>query len=244
LPSVPAESRTLLSVEELVCRYEQALALDRVSLEVRASEIVSVIGPNGAGKSTLLRAISGLLRPTSGRVRFDGQEITGRPAEAIVRLGISHVPEGRRLFLGLSVADNLEMGAVAARRRQWREDAQRVFEMFPVLGERPHQMAWSLSGGQQQMLAVGRALMARPRLLLLDEPSLGLAPLLVQEVLRRVVEINREGTAILLAEQNARLALQISHRAIVLANGAVVLEEAASVLAADARVRALYLGGS
>jgi len=240
---VPAERTALLSVEALVCRYEAALALDRVSLQVRAGEIVSVIGANGAGKSTLLRAVSGLIAPASGRVHLDGQDITGRPAEAIVRLGVSHVPEGRRLFLGLSVADNLEMGAVAARRRQWREDAERVFEMFPLLGERRRQMAWSLSGGQQQMLAVGRALMARPRLLLLDEPSLGLAPLMVQEVLRRVVEINRDGTAILLAEQNARLALRISHRAVVLASGAVVLEEAASVLAADGRVRALYLGG-
>ena len=240
---MPAERTALLSVEALVCRYEAALALDRVSLQVRAGEIVSVIGPNGAGKSTLLRAVSGLIAPASGRVHLDGQDITGRPAEAIVRLGVSHVPEGRRLFLGLSVADNLEMGAVAARRRQWREDAERVFEMFPLLGERRRQMAWSLSGGQQQMLAVGRALMARPRLLLLDEPSLGLAPLMVQEVLRRVVEINRDGTAILLAEQNARLALRISHRAVVLASGAVVLEEAASVLAADGRVRALYLGG-
>jgi len=233
----------VLEVEELVCRYEQALAVDRVSLAVRAGEIVAVIGPNGAGKSTLLRAISGLIAPASGRIRFGDEEITGRPAEAIVRLGLSHVPEGRRLFLGLSVADNLEMGAVAARRREWRDDVERVFAMFPALGRRRRQMAWSLSGGEQQMLAVGRALMARPRLLLLDEPSLGLAPLMVQEVFRRVLEINREGTAILLAEQNARLALQISHRAIVLANGGVVLEEASAVLAADGRVRALYLGG-
>src|SRR5207344_1434642 len=148
---------------------------------------------------TLLRAISGLIAPASGRVRFGDQDITGRPAEAIVRLGLSHVPEGRRLFLGLSVADNLEMGAVAARRREWRDDVERVFAMFPALGRRRRQMAWSLSGGEQQML---------------DEPSLGLAPLMVQEVFRRVLEINREGTAILLAEQNARLALQISHRAI------------------------------
>src|SRR5262245_1257706 len=240
---MPAESVRLLAVEGLVCRYEQALAVDGASLAVGKGEIVAVIGANGAGKSTLLRAVSGLLRPAAGRLLFDGADLAGRPAEAIVRLGISHVPEGRRLFMGLSVADNLEMGAVAARRRDWREDAERVYTMFPVLGERRRQMAWSLSGGQQQMLAVGRALMAHPRLLLLDEPSLGLAPLMVQEVLRRVVEINRAGTAILLAEQNARLALQISHRAVVLANGQVVLDEAAATLAADGRVRALYLGG-
>ncbi|MGQ0656172.1 MAG: ABC transporter ATP-binding protein [Betaproteobacteria bacterium] len=233
----------MLRVDNPQCRYDQLPTLRDVSFTVDEGEILALIGPNGAGKTTLLRAISGLHPPSAGRIVFGDRDITRLPAEAIVRLGISHVPEGRRLFPGLTVLDNLEMGAVAARRRAWRDDAEAVFALFPLLAERRHQMAWSLSGGQQQMLALGRALMARPRLLLLDEPSLGLAPLMVQDVYRRVIEINRQGTTIVLAEQNARIALRIARRALVLVNGAIVLQGAAAELAEDERVKALYLGG-
>lgn len=233
----------LLHVDNPQCRYDQLLTLREVSFTVNEGEILALIGPNGAGKTTLLRAISGLHPPSGGRIIFRDRDITRLPAEAIVRLGISHVPEGRRLFPGLTVLDNLEMGAVASRRSAWRDDAEAVFALFPMLAERRHQMAWSLSGGQQQMLALGRALMAKPRLLLLDEPSLGLAPLLVQDVFQRVIEINRQGTTIVLAEQNARIALKIAHRGLVLVNGSIVLQGAATVLSDDERVKALYLGG-
>lgn len=233
----------LLHVDNPQCRYDQLLTLREVSFTVNEGEILALIGPNGAGKTTLLRAISGLHPPSGGRIVFRDRDITRLPAEAIVRLGISHVPEGRRLFPGLSVLDNLEMGAVASRRRAWRDDAEAVFALFPMLAERRHQMAWSLSGGQQQMLALGRALMAKPRLLLLDEPSLGLAPLMVQDVFKHVIDINRQGTTIVLAEQNARIALKIAHRGLVLVNGSIVLQGDATVLSEDERVKALYLGG-
>lgn len=214
-----------------------------VSFSVKEREIVTLLGANGAGKSTVLRAVSGVVRPSAGRVIFRDREITGLPIESIVRLGISLVPEGRRLFAGLTVLENLEMGAVASNTKSWRRDADEVFALFPMLGERRDQLGWSLSGGQQQMLAIGRALMAKPSLLLLDEPSLGLAPLLVREVFRRIGEINRQGTTVLLAEQNAQIALQVAHRGFVLRNGSIALENDAAALLEDRRVKALYLGG-
>jgi len=233
----------LLRVEELGVRYGESVAVRSVNLHIAPGEIVALIGANGAGKSTLLRAIAGLVRPTRGKITFLGGEISGLRVDRIVRLGISMVPEGRRLFPGLSVVDNLEMGAVASGRRHWRDDVEEVFGLFPALRERKDHLAWSLSGGQQQMVAIGRALMARPRLLLLDEPSLGLAPLLVKEVFRRITQINSQGTTVIAAEQNARVALQAANRALVLVNGSVALEGKASDLREDRRVATLYLGG-
>jgi branched-chain amino acid transport system ATP-binding protein len=233
----------LLDVDNVWVRYGESVALQNVRFHVAQGEILAVIGANGAGKSTLLRTIAGLVRPAKGRVSFLGEEVSGLRVESVVRRGISLVPEGRRLFPGLSVIDNLEMGAVASRRRHWRDDVEEVFGLFPALRQRKHQLAWSLSGGQQQMVAIGRALMARPRLLLLDEPSLGLAPMLVKEVFRRITQINDQGTTVITAEQNARVALQAASRALVMVNGSVALEGKASDLLDDRRVVTLYLGG-
>jgi len=234
----------MLRVEDVVVAYGAVEALHAVTLEVAEGEIVTLIGANGAGKTTTLRTISGLLTPRSGRVTLDGATISGVPAHRIVGLGISHVPEGRRIFTALSVHENLEMGAYAVRgRARVAERLERVLALFPRLRERIAQPGGTLSGGEQQMLAIGRALMAGPRVLLLDEPSLGLAPLLVQEIFREIVRINREdGTTILLVEQNAHLALSVARRGYVLETGRIVLEDAAKALLEDPKVRAAYLG--
>ena len=237
-----------LEVENLEVAYGPVQALHGVSLRVDSGEIVAVIGANGAGKTTLLRAISGLLRPKAGRIWFDGREITGWPPERIVALGLVQVPERRQLFDSMSVEDNLRLGAYLRLRRGERkaveEDLHRVFEVFPRLKERRRQMAGTLSGGEQQMLAIGRGWMARPRVLLLDEPSLGLAPLLVQELFRILRALREQGLTLLLVEQNARQALRIADRAYVMETGRIVREGAAAELLADPILQAAYLGGA
>ncbi|NOY44585.1 MAG: ABC transporter ATP-binding protein [Deltaproteobacteria bacterium] len=233
----------MLKVEEIHTYYDHIHALKGVSLEIREGEIVCLIGSNGAGKSTTLMTISGVLHPARGRVLFDGQDIAHRPADRIVGLGICQVPEGRRILPRLSVADNLEMGAFLRRDREGiRQDLEKVYELFPVLAERRRQQGGTLSGGEQQMLAIGRALMGRPRLLLLDEPSLGLAPIVVEKIFGIIQQINRDGTTILLVEQNANLALGVSDRAYVLETGRVTLSGPSRELAHDERVRKAYLG--
>ena len=233
----------LLRIESLSVAYGAIQALRGVDFEVRAGEIATLIGSNGAGKSTLLRAVSGLLRPQSGRIWFDGADITAERADRRVARGISQVPEGRRIFANLTVRENLQMGAYL--RRTGIEAAyERALTLFPRLRERLGQSAGTLSGGEQQMLAIGRALMAQPRLLLLDEPSLGLAPLLVQQIFAIIREINAQGTTVVLVEQNARQALRVAQRAYVLETGAVTLSGAAPELARDERVRRAYLGGA
>ncbi len=233
----------MLKVEEIHTYYDHIHALKGVSLEIREGEIVCLIGSNGAGKSTTLMTISGVLHPARGRVVFEGEDITHRPADRIVGLGICQVPEGRRILPRLSVADNLEMGAFLRRDREGiRQDLEKVYELFPVLAERRRQLGGTLSGGEQQMLAIGRALMGRPRLLLLDEPSLGLAPIVVEKIFGIIQQISRDGTTILLVEQNANLALGVSDRAYVLETGRVTLSGPARDLAHDERVRKAYLG--
>jgi branched-chain amino acid transport system ATP-binding protein len=231
----------LLRVEGLEVAYGAIRALRGIDLEVHGGEIVTLIGSNGAGKSTLLRAISGLVRPSAGRILLEGVDVTSHKPEAIVGLGCSHVPEGRRIFANLSVLENLQMGAYP-RRGAEREGLDRVLALFPRLRERLHQAGGTLSGGEQQMLAIGRALMAEPVLLLLDEPSLGLAPLLVQQIFAIVREINAQGTTVVLVEQNARQALRVAHRAYVLETGTLALSGPAAELARDPRVRSAYLG--
>ncbi len=222
-------------------RYGAIRALRGVRFHVRAAEIVTLIGSNGAGKSTLLRAISGLVRPSAGSIHFQGVDVTGHPPELLVALGISHVPEGRRIFANLSVRENLQMGSYL-RPETEQEGMERVFGLFPRLSERLSQRGGTLSGGEQQMLAIGRALMAEPKLLLLDEPSLGLAPLLVQQIFGIIRAINEQGTTVVLVEQNARQALRIAQRAYVLETGALAIEGSAAQLARDPRVREAYLG--
>jgi branched-chain amino acid transport system ATP-binding protein len=231
----------LLRVEGLHVRYGAIRALQGIRFEVWPAEIVTLIGANGAGKSTLLRAISGLVRPADGTIHFDGRNVTGLRPERLVACGISHVPEGRRIFANLSVRENLQMGAYL-RRANESAGLERVFGLFPRLRERLAQPGGTLSGGEQQMLAIGRALMAQPRLLLLDEPSLGLAPLLVKQIFGIVREINAQGTTVVLVEQNARQALRVARRAYVLETGQLALEGSAETLARDPRVRAAYLG--
>jgi len=232
----------LLRVESLSVAYGAILALRGVDFEVCTGEIATLIGSNGAGKSTLLRAVSGLLRPRSGRIWFEGEDITGERADRRVARGISQVPEGRRIFANLTVRENLQMGAYL-RRASGAGAYERALALFPRLRERLGQTAGTLSGGEQQMLAIGRALMAQPRLLLLDEPSLGLAPLLVQQIFAIIGEINAQGTTVVLVEQNARQALRVAQRAYVLESGAVTLAGDATALARDERVRRAYLGG-
>ncbi len=234
-------SETLLSVESLDVRDGAIHALRGVSFEVNVGEIVSLIGSNGAGKSTLLRAISGLLRASAGRIVLRGVDISRRAPEAIVALGCSHVPEGRRIFANLTVLENLQMGAWP-RRSAEAEGLERVFALFPRLRERLTQPGGTLSGGEQQMLAIGRALMAAPAVLLLDEPSLGLAPILVRQIFEIVREINAQGTTVVLVEQNAHQALRLAGRAYVLETGALALSGSAAELARDPRVRRAYLG--
>jgi branched-chain amino acid transport system ATP-binding protein len=232
----------LLELEDVHVHYGAIAALRGISASVEEGEIVSLLGANGAGKTTTLKTISGVRPLTSGRIRFQGEDLAGVPAHRRVQMGISQAPEGRGIFPGMSVVENLEMGAYA-RRGDVSQDFERVFELFPRLEERRKQAGGTLSGGEQQMLAIGRALMAKPKLLLLDEPSLGLAPMLVAQIFKIISEINEQGTTILLVEQNAAQALQRADRAYILETGTVVKSAAADVLLTDESVRAAYLGG-
>lgn len=234
----------MLKIDTIHVYYGAIHALKGVSLEVHKGEIVTLIGANGAGKSTTLRTVSGLLAPKSGGIFFLGENIAGMPAHEIVKHGISQVPEGRRIFAEMSVQENLEMGAFTRKDKAGVEkDFEIVYNRFPRLKERRKQQAGTLSGGEQQMLAMGRALMSRPKLLLLDEPSMGLAPLLIKEIFSIIEDINREGTTVLLVEQNANMALSIAHRAYVMETGRITLQGAAKELAASEDVRKAYLGG-
>jgi branched-chain amino acid transport system ATP-binding protein len=233
----------LLRVEDVHTYYGSIEALKGVSIDVHEGEIVTLIGANGAGKSTTLRSINGLNHPRQGSIHFDGRNITRAPAHDIVRLGISQSPEGRKLFPRMSVLENLEMGAFQRKDRSgMREDLERVYSLFPRVGERKHQRAGTLSGGEQQMVAIGRALMAHPKLLLLDEPSMGLAPIFVERVFETIKQINEQGTTILLVEQNAMMALDIANRGYVLETGKVALADDAKKLRENEEVRKAYLG--
>jgi branched-chain amino acid transport system ATP-binding protein len=235
----------ILEVTDIHTFYGSIEALKGITIEVREGEIVTMIGANGAGKSTTLRSINGLNHPREGRIIFQGRDITNTPAHEIVKRGISQSPEGRRLFSRMAVLENLEMGAFQRTdRRAIREDLDRVFSLFPRLAERKNQKAGTLSGGEQQMVAIGRALMARPKLLLLDEPSMGLAPIFVERVFETIVEINKQGTPILLVEQNALMALDVAKRGYVLETGRVALADEAKKLAQNEEVRKTYLGES
>jgi branched-chain amino acid transport system ATP-binding protein len=232
----------LLEVKELHTFYGNIEALKGVSLEVEEGEVVTLIGSNGAGKSTTLRSISGLTPPRAGTIKFDGKEIGETAPQEIVRLGISQAPEGRRVFPRMSVRENLELGAFLRRDESIRGDLDRVFELFPRLKERERQKAGTMSGGEQQMLAIGRALMSKPRLLLLDEPAMGLAPVLVERIYETVAEINRQGTTILLVEQNASFALDVAKRGYVLETGTVALSDTSDALRENPEVQRAYLG--
>ena len=235
----------MLEVSAIEVRYGSITALHDISFHVDEGEIVTLIGANGAGKTTSLHAVSGLLPLAAGSIRFMGQVINGRAPEDIVRAGIAHSPEGRRVFAGMSVQENLEVGATPWRRGRASisADIERVYALFPRLAERRTQLAWSMSGGEQQMLAVGRALMGRPKLLLLDEPSLGLAPIIVEQLFEKIVSINQLGVTILLVEQNAAMALSVATRGYLLENGRVVLADTTARLADHPLVKAAYLGG-
>ena len=234
----------MLRVENLAVNYGMINAVRGVNFEVNQGEIVSLIGANGAGKSTILRTISGLIKPASGTLTYEGQNITKTNAQKIVQLGISHVPEGRHVFKGLSVRENLEMGAFLRKdRANTEEDIQAVCDRFPVLGERQKQDASTLSGGEQQMLAMGRALMSKPKLLLLDEPSMGLAPIFIQEIFNIIQQIQAQGTTVLLIEQNAKMALSIASRGYVLETGKIVLSGTGQELLESDAVQKAYLGG-
>lgn len=233
----------MLKVENLQVYYGGIHALKGISLEVNQGEIVTLIGANGAGKSTTLRTISGLLHAKEGKVVFKGEEINNIPAHHIVARGLCHVPEGRKIFSELSVRDNLEMGAYLRKDKDGiKEDMERVFNLFPRLHERQKQMGGTLSGGEQQMLAIGRAILSKPELLLMDEPSMGLAPLLVQEIFEIIKRINKAGTTILLIEQNANMALSIADRAYVMETGNIVLQGSAKDISDNEAVRKAYLG--
>jgi branched-chain amino acid transport system ATP-binding protein len=236
----------ILSVRGLIAGYGRIQVLKQVDLDIRAGEIVAVIGANGAGKSTLLRAISGLIRPTGGEIRLMGRDVTGLPAEELVALGLVHIPERRQLFTTMTVEENLGLGAYARRRtasrREIEADRDRIYAMFPILAQRRRQQAGTLSGGEQQMLAVGRALMARPKLLLLDEPSLGLAPLAAQQIFEAVAELRKLETAVLLVEQNAHQALRLADRGYVMEAGRFPLSGTAEELRNNPTVQQIYLG--
>jgi len=232
----------ILEVRDLVARYGQITALKGISLQVGEGEIVALIGANGAGKSTTLRVISGLLRPAAGDVLIQGRTIRKASSRAIVRMGVVHCPEGRRIFTRLTVLENLRLGHYTRGTTDLDQAKARVYELFPILKERQSQLGGTLSGGEQQMLAIGRALMLTPKLLLLDEPSLGLAPMLVQQIFDTISEINHEGTSVLLVEQNANMALRMAHRAYVLETGRISLTGTGRDLLADAAVRKAYLG--
>ena len=237
----------MLRLEQVVAGYGPTVCLKGVSLEVRAGEIVALLGANGAGKTTTLMAISGLVRLRQGAIRLDGIRLDRMKPEAIAAQGVGHIPEGRRVFSRLTVLENMQLGSYArrrARRDQGGDDeVAKAWELFPILRDRQHQLAGTLSGGEQQMLAIARGLMAKPRLLLLDEPSLGLAPKLVTQLFESIVRINAQGMTIILVEQNARMALRVASRAYILETGAIAMSGPASTLAADPRVTAAYLGG-
>jgi branched-chain amino acid transport system ATP-binding protein len=243
-PPAPAaqNGKAVLQLDEVHAYYGHIHALHGITLEVRGGEIVTLIGANGAGKTTTLKTISGLLHPRAGDVRFDGHDISRTASHQLVKEGIGHAPEGRRIFPRLTVMENLLMGGYTRKASEVQEDLARVFQLFPRLRERAGQQGGTLSGGEQQMLAIGRALMSRPKLLLLDEPSLGLAPILVQQIFEIIREINAQGTTILLVEQNALQALGIAHRGYVLQTGRVILADTAAGLAANQDVRRAYLG--
>jgi branched-chain amino acid transport system ATP-binding protein len=232
---------TLLVVDDIEVRYGNIRALKGVSFEVAEGEIVALLGANGAGKTTTQKTVSGMLRPSLGAIIYDGQRIDGIPAHDLIRLGICHVPEGRHVFPRMTVAENLEMGAFRFKSVD-QKDLDHVLELFPRLRERYKQQAGTLSGGEQQMLAIGRGLMGKPRLLLLDEPSMGLAPLVVAQIFDIVHQVNQEGVTVLLVEQNAAQALALAHRGYVLETGEIVLSGTGGELLADDRVRAAYLG--
>ncbi|HZV27455.1 MAG TPA: ABC transporter ATP-binding protein [Acidothermaceae bacterium] len=232
---------TLLVVDDIEVRYGNIRALKGVSFEVAEGEIVALLGANGAGKTTTQKTVSGMLRPSLGGIVYDGQRIDGIPAHDLIRLGICHVPEGRHVFPRMTVAENLEMGAFRFKSVD-QKDLDHVLELFPRLRERYKQQAGTLSGGEQQMLAIGRGLMGKPRLLLLDEPSMGLAPLVVAQIFDIIHQVNREGVTVLLVEQNAAQALSLAHRGYVLETGEIVLSGTGGELLADDRVRAAYLG--
>ena len=236
---------SLLDLDDVHVHYGAIHALKGVTIAVETGQIVTLVGANGAGKSTTLRAISGLLRPSRGMIRFQGKNLAGCPAHEIVKLGISHVPEGRIVFANLSVEDNLELGAYLRKDRAGvAGDRKKIFTLFPRLEERRRQASGTLSGGEQQMLAIGRALMARPKVLLMDEPSLGLAPILVREIFRVIREIREQGMTIVLVEQNARMALSVADRGYVLETGVVRLSDRADLLLQNPEVQAAYLGGA
>jgi branched-chain amino acid transport system ATP-binding protein len=232
----------LLEIRDIHTYYGNIEALKGVSLEVNDGEIVTLIGSNGAGKSTTLRSVSALTPVRQGVIFFDGREIHQMPPQEVVKMGISQAPEGRRCFPRMSVRENLELGAYLRRDAHIKEDLDRVYDLFPRLLERERQKAGTMSGGEQQMLAIGRALMGRPRLLLLDEPSMGIAPILVERIYETIAEINRQGTTILLVEQNANFALGVSHRGYVLETGRVVLSDESAALRQDPEVQKAYLG--
>jgi branched-chain amino acid transport system ATP-binding protein len=240
------EGSTILKIEQLSAGYGAIAAIKGISLQVPKGKVVSIIGANGAGKSTLLKAISGLNADMSGRIVFNDRDILRLPADRIVGLGLSHVAEGRQIFASMTVADNIELGAYLFHRRRKRQviadGKETVYGMFPILAKRATQIAGTLSGGEQQMLAIARALMARPALLLLDEPSMGLAPLIVRDIFRTIKQLNSTGTTILLVEQNARAALQIADYAYVLETGCIVLQGPAHQLLDDPKIKAAYLG--
>lgn len=235
----------LLEVRNLTVNYGAIAALQGVSLKVNRGDIVTLIGANGAGKTTTLRTVSGLLKARSGEVLYDGRNVTNAPPHELVRLGLAHVPEGRMVFANLTVLENLRMGAYLVRDKDAiQREQDYVYSIFPRLKEREKQLAGTLSGGEQQMLAIGRALMSKPRFLMLDEPSLGIAPLLVQKIFEKIVEINRQhGITILLVEQNANLALEVSRHGYVLETGRILLEDSSTQLRSNPQVKAAYLGG-
>jgi branched-chain amino acid transport system ATP-binding protein len=235
----------LLELAALVASYGKVEALKSLTLHVEEGEIVALLGANGAGKSTTLRAISGLMKPSAGAIRFAGHPITGLPAETIVGLGVAHVPEGRRVFPGLTVRENIVLGGSNRKttRAERAAEVERMFAIFPEIEPFADALGWTLSGGQQQMVAIARGLMARPKLLLLDEPSLGLAPLIVQQVFKVIAEIRRQGTTVLLVEQNAHMALSVADRGYVLETGRLVIEGKPEALWDNDEIRAAYLGG-
>ena len=235
-------SERVLELDELHVFYGNIEALKGLTLHVNQGEIVTLIGSNGAGKSTTLKTISGTLRPRTGTVRFHGQEIQDVPPHEIVKLGIGHSPEGRKVFARMSVYENLQMGAFSRVGEKIDDDVARVYDLFPRLQERRTQKAGTMSGGEQQMLAIGRALMARPKVLLLDEPSMGLSPILTEQIFRIIREINGQGTTVLLVEQNALMALNVAHRGYVIQTGRILLSDTAANLAANEQVRQAYLG--